>query len=242
MTKMSDAEVPSLVLEEVASDGSSLSNPAADHRRLFLGEDGYLHVKDSAGSVASVVAGASFAGLQPVAFQLGYSTAIALTTAEAVAANGGTVLIGFPVVAPFAIAGASVRNTDTGTQRTWNWDLYEDNGDATIDRVAFGTASETFTPGGAASTRSINADSVVTLDPGFYWLAVQNRHATNSFGLAYTATSNEFGPNGAATAKTTTNPNGATLDMSSGWTQTRRIYGAYLRGQVMGTTGTGNYW
>jgi len=45
---------PSLRFEEILSDGSTLSNPAADTRRLFLGEDGLLHLKDSAGTVTDV--------------------------------------------------------------------------------------------------------------------------------------------------------------------------------------------
>lgn len=39
-------------LRESANDGSDFSNAASDYRVLFLGEDGYLHVKDSAGAVA----------------------------------------------------------------------------------------------------------------------------------------------------------------------------------------------
>jgi hypothetical protein len=53
MATLDTAETPSITLEEVANDGSSLTNPNADHRRLFLGEDGLIHVKDSAGAVTS---------------------------------------------------------------------------------------------------------------------------------------------------------------------------------------------
>jgi hypothetical protein len=49
--------IPSLRLEEIASDGSTLTNPAADSRRLFLGEDGLLHLIDSAGTVTDVGSG-----------------------------------------------------------------------------------------------------------------------------------------------------------------------------------------
>lgn len=38
-------------LRESADDGSDFSNAASDYRVLFLGEDGFLHVKDSAGTV-----------------------------------------------------------------------------------------------------------------------------------------------------------------------------------------------
>lgn len=47
----SDNEFPKVIMEEVADDGSATVTPAADHRALFLGEDGLLHVKDSSGTV-----------------------------------------------------------------------------------------------------------------------------------------------------------------------------------------------
>lgn len=47
----SDNEFPKIILEEVTDDGSATVTPAADHRALFLGEDGTLKLKDSAGAV-----------------------------------------------------------------------------------------------------------------------------------------------------------------------------------------------
>ena len=41
-------------IRESANDGSDFSNAATDYRVLFLGEDGNLHVKDSAGSVTDI--------------------------------------------------------------------------------------------------------------------------------------------------------------------------------------------
>jgi hypothetical protein len=46
-----------LTIRESATDGSDFTNPDADYRRLFLGEDGQLHVKDSAGTVTDIGAG-----------------------------------------------------------------------------------------------------------------------------------------------------------------------------------------
>lgn len=46
-----------LTIRESANDGSDFTNPDADYRRLFLGEDGALHVKDSAGSVTTIGGG-----------------------------------------------------------------------------------------------------------------------------------------------------------------------------------------
>jgi hypothetical protein len=57
MTKGSDNEFPKVIMEEVANDGSATVTPAADHRALFLGEDGLLHVKDSGGTVTDPYTG-----------------------------------------------------------------------------------------------------------------------------------------------------------------------------------------
>jgi hypothetical protein len=57
VTRASDNQFPGIVIRESATDGSDFSNPAADYRRLFLGEDGQLHVKDSAGAVTDIGSG-----------------------------------------------------------------------------------------------------------------------------------------------------------------------------------------
>lgn len=57
MTKASDNLFPKVILNEAATDGSDFTNPSADYRVLFLGEDGSLHLKDSAGSVTTVGGG-----------------------------------------------------------------------------------------------------------------------------------------------------------------------------------------
>jgi len=57
MTKISEALTYGLTIRESANDGSDFTNPAADYRRLFLGEDGQLHVKDTAGTVTAIGAG-----------------------------------------------------------------------------------------------------------------------------------------------------------------------------------------
>jgi len=61
MTKASDNPFPSLLVQEAANDGSDFGNPAADYRRLFLGEDGLLHLKDSAGTVTDIGAATTVA-------------------------------------------------------------------------------------------------------------------------------------------------------------------------------------
>jgi hypothetical protein len=54
MTKASDNKFPKVILEEVASDGSTTATPDPDFRALILGEDGALHLKDSSAAVTDI--------------------------------------------------------------------------------------------------------------------------------------------------------------------------------------------
>lgn len=54
--KFSEALLYGMTLRESLDDGSDFGNPTADYRVLYLGEDGGLHLKDSAGAVTDVVA------------------------------------------------------------------------------------------------------------------------------------------------------------------------------------------
>lgn len=57
MAKASDNLFPKVILEERLSDGSDTGNPATDHRALFLGEDGALHLRDSSGTITAIGGG-----------------------------------------------------------------------------------------------------------------------------------------------------------------------------------------
>ena len=54
MGAIHDEKTYGLTIRESATDGSDFTNPDADYRRLFLGEDGELHAKDSAGAVTDL--------------------------------------------------------------------------------------------------------------------------------------------------------------------------------------------
>lgn len=58
MGVFSTSKVFGMTIRESANDGSDFTNPDADYRRLFLGEDGRLYTKDSAGAVTAVGSGA----------------------------------------------------------------------------------------------------------------------------------------------------------------------------------------
>lgn len=57
MGAIEDAKAYAVLIRESADDGSDFTNPPSDYRRLFLGEDGDLHLKDSAGSVTDIGGG-----------------------------------------------------------------------------------------------------------------------------------------------------------------------------------------
>lgn len=165
----------------------------------------------------------------------------ALTTAQSLPANGGSCAIPMVVPAHMLLGDVALRNTDTATARTWGWDLYinrlnnGNSGENTVNRVANSSADETFTPS-AASNRFVNAASApIYLAPGVYWLVVQNRHASSTFGLASTAGTTLGSAIVGGITKTTTNPNGATLDLvAATWVKVASVFGVALRGRVLG--------
>jgi len=75
-----------MTIRESADDGSDFTNPDADYRRLFLGEDGLLHLKDSAGAVTTPGGGASDLDTV-IAASSGQDVADALSGAAAPAAG-----------------------------------------------------------------------------------------------------------------------------------------------------------
>jgi hypothetical protein len=82
----SEAQLFGMTIRESASDGSDFTNPAADYRRLFLGEDGLLHVKDSAGVVTGPYTGGTVDYVLCEG-RLTLTTGVAVTTADVTAAT-----------------------------------------------------------------------------------------------------------------------------------------------------------
>lgn len=185
---------------------------------------------------------ASSVGWAIKAYSVNYSNSHGYATADALAANGGTMLIPINVTGHMLLESVSIRQTDTSNTRTWDWDLYVqdfNSGDAsqnTLRRVVATAAADTFTASVSATTRTLAASADTYLAPGLYWLAIQNQHATNTFGIAFTGTTSGFAPN-INQEKTTTNPNGATLDaVAATWVKNSVSYGVCLNGVVFGQT------
>lgn len=176
-------------------------------------------------------------GYLPYAAPLGFNPGNAYANNTALAAVSGTILIPIQLSGHMLLDNVSILNTDTTNPRSWNWNLYVDdyNNNNAIRRVAAGSAPDAFTAS-AASLRSIAATSVpVYLRPGSYWLAIQNLHATNTFGIGVQALGGSAFVPASAKTKTTGGTNGATLDIiAATWTVVAGTYAAQLRGRAAG--------
>jgi len=177
-------------------------------------------------------------GFQPFAHPMNYVYNSTYTTALALVANGGSVIMPVLLHASMLLESVSVVNTDTTLARAWGWDLYIDrsNGSNSVNRITNSSADDSFTSGGQ-SVRTITAASApVYLAPGVYWLVIQCRHATNTFGVGTQAGSGTTNFTSIKT-KTTTNPNGSTLDIiAATWATSTATAAVKLNGRVAANT------
>jgi hypothetical protein len=173
-------------------------------------------------------------GRAAFAYADGMSITDTPTSARTLAASGGATLLPILVPAQMYVQSLSIYNTDTATARSWEWRLFRepDAGSATLVEVSGINGSESFTPGGAASVRTVNATTPGLIQPGLYWLAVRCSHATNSFGIGTVATGTLAG--NASRTKSGVAALTTTLDASTGWTGTTPLVGARLNGRVAG--------
>ena len=181
-------------------------------------------------------------GWLPYAYPLFYVADAAYTTLLNMA-SGDSLAIPIVLVAPMLFESVSCGNGNTTLDHTWGWDLYEqylNNGNAgenTLTRIAKSNADETWTATVLSLRTIAAAGAPVFLPPGLYWLVIQNRHATNTFGLLKAAISGVMQVD-AMQMKTTSIPNGATLDfVAATWTKYgSQVPAVRLNGRVFGQT------
>lgn len=130
-----------------------------------------------------------------------------------------------------------------GVNYSFEWDLYfQDKNDGNssenvIRRIAQSDGNNSLVSGGAANVALPVLGKPIPLNPGVYWLAIQNRHASNNLPLDYAVSGNAFDALIAnLRLKVTTNPNGATIDASTSWTASANVPFVRLRGLVFGQT------
>lgn len=134
-----------------------------------------------------------------------------------------------------------ITGATTGYQ--WGWDLYtEDTNDGntadnTIRRVAQSNGNAIGSLPGTTSTLAPLAvmGGTFPLKPGLYWLAIQNRHATDNLPLDVPSGNTFDNTIYSIPFKLTTNPNGQTLDAVTGWSALNNVtVSVVLRGRVFG--------
>jgi hypothetical protein len=150
VAKVNDILIPSLTFEEILSDGSTLTNPAADHRRLFLGEDGLFHLRDSSGAITDVGSGGSGVTVQ----------------------DEGTPLSTLGTTLNFAGAGV----TATGTGATKTITIPGGSGEADVIAEVFGTPDTAFEFGttsltGLTAMGTPDIEEAHTTMPGHYYVS-----------------------------------------------------------------------
>lgn len=96
MAGFSTEKVFGMTIRESANDGSDFTNPDADYRRLFLGEDGLFHLKDSAGTVTTP----AFANPMTTAGDVIYGGASGTPTRLAIGTAGQVLKVNAGATAP----------------------------------------------------------------------------------------------------------------------------------------------
>lgn len=193
----------------------------------------------ASGGVISTVQGGIVAGKAVWGFHPLQYSADGIGVANALVANGGSMMCPIDVPAPMSLQGITFRNTDTANARSMEWRLYvDDNGTATADEIAGANGTDSWTPA-AANTRDVAcASPPVSILPGTYWLVIRNTHATNTLGIGSGAATNGLVP---AYVKNLTlgSALGSTLDLDTSWVTTlfgNAIPAVRLNGRVLGKT------
>lgn len=131
------------------------------------------------------------------------------------------------------------------TPYQFGWDLYvEDTNEGntsenTLRRVARSNADVSGNLPGSATflPASVVMGGTIPLSAGVYWLAFQNRHATDALPLDTSIGGWDTTFDHLTRRKATTNPNGDTLDAVTGWTtENGKVPCIVLRGRVLGMT------
>lgn len=189
----------------------------------------------------------SFMGWLPYAYPIPYVTNPNFEGVDGIshtlAANGDSFALPVFLSANLLLHDVMFRTATLSTAYEWGWDLYkQDTNDGltaenTLRRVLQSNGNSTgTTPGAASNLTHTPAGGATPLEPGLYWLVIQNRHATNTLTMRAIQNLSTL-DNGLALwkRKPTTNPNGATLDfVAATWNSVVSYPAVKLRGRVFG--------
>lgn len=179
-------------------------------------------------------------GYGPIITLPGHSNQNTYGGAITLAANGGTLIVPFWSPGNCLLDNLLIRNNDTASARSWTWAIYVDINNATnaIARWCAASGSDAFTAA-AASNRQLTVGSApVYLPQGWFYLAIQNNHASNTFALSaggYAGTASPAPTLGRT--KTLTPGLGTTLDIiAATWTVQTAVAQGFMFGDYANST------
>jgi Pectate lyase superfamily protein len=174
-------------------------------------------------------------GRMPWAFAQGIEQNTVTTTSQALAANGGTVMVCIDVAGYMSVQSISLRSQDATLMRSIEGRLYRElPGTGVLVEVLGSSFSTSFTAT-AASNRTVSVASPgAVIPPGIYWLALRNTQAANTFALG-TASAGTLAGSGAQT-KTLASALTSTLDAATGWTKVTWVPGVRVNGRAFAQT------
>jgi hypothetical protein len=231
----------------IVDSGSPPSAPESLGQIYIDSDTGLRWIADGTGAVTDWHL-ISRQGWGAYAMGRGVTLTSAFSSAQTLDFNGSTVLIPIAIVSPMLLASVTIRERSTSLAREWGWGVYVQsiNSSSLVERVlrrvAASNGTESFTAS-AASNRTLNASALTYLESGLYWLAIQNRHASNllSVGAQDLAIFQPTAANPYALLlhglqNSAQSALGATLDISA-WDFTaseQRVLGARMNGAVFG--------
>lgn len=220
----SGAKLNGMTIRESAADGSDFTNPDADYRRLFLGEDGLLHLKDAAGAVTDVGSGGmTQSTLGTTSIGASFKTARGVYLKKVTLASAGLVA---NIVAGVKGDGTNVSGLAAA--------IYTDSAGAPVNVIAVGGASGLLSDSSAYTTnlklnttaRLVRMAIGAWLTAADYWLAVRLFGGADSqIQLAYSSGTGSDSINASAS----TNWIDVSLDGVTTGTDDHTIYADILR-------------
>lgn len=215
---------------------------AHDASAISFSPTGSISSTDVQGAIAetytevqSIANANAVVGRAPYSYPIGGSPTQTTTTANNLAAAGGTLATPIFVAANISLESISFWNTDAATLRgPVEFALYTgDNSSNSVSLVASAVGTlATFTPTVAALRTIALTTPPVALSPGVYWLLLKNNHATVTLGVGVSA-AGTMAQNVAQTKTLTTSAFGSTLDMvAATWTKISTVPGVRLNGRV----------
>lgn len=173
MAEIHEEPIYGLKVRESADDGSDFGVPEADYRIWFVGEDGYFHLKDAAGTVTTPAPPSPSTPLTAKGTYAGLGTPV--SNNSNIGANNS---VFGRLVLPFAFTPNRIGTAIHISSGNIDLGVYADDGTGLAPGAKIASLGSTPSPGTGVREFAIAPGQ---LGPGVYWLAIAADNATVSF-------------------------------------------------------------